>query len=516
MKTLKFVIILNLVLGGLFAQTAVAEELSPEAFLLKISKRLTEKWPLPQEYEDLNEQMRKKNCNKVSCLDGYFRKVIQNKMKQDEFYALFYSKVTERWGYKTPASIQLEKLFKPEVNIQSITARRDFSLVYYILRNNLSFDQLYTSQFIIEPQAGNNLELSYSSSDIKYSPIDLAGFRNGESVPTKDFNYSIQRTGKEFEGTIFDLTGHNNVSGLFSSAVYWNRYWNTSLNNERKRAAHFYKVMLCDPMSPALDRETEKQRELRMAQGVFDEDVIKKDLQAIHRNKHGSQKDCASCHTRLDPVGYSFRAIENGVSNYPVKGVLKVPTAEGLQAIETNSFHDLTTKTTKLAKYFDCQMNWLVESYLGKDLKIPTMHLVQVGKEIEAKGRKTKDVIETLLMLPEFRGEGVQEEEIPSLTKAKAVFANCAGCHGSFLSLRPELLKKKVERISVCLDLRHDGADAQMPPMESAWFPTEQEVKNIRTWVEQGAPLSSDYKMFTPQEVDKVINYEQGTKKCRE
>ncbi len=485
---------------------------SPEAFLNRLSQRLVGSFPMPDEYKRLKSEMQKRNCNSTTCLEDYFRKYIQEKMKSEEFYVLFFAHISERFGYKSPKSLSAETMLNTRYPDYGTSAPRDFALVYKILKENRNFDELYTSQIIVEPDINSNL--TKTSGPIEYIGIDTQGLNKDVSNTTSftfDLNSNRSLTGKQF-----DLTGHANYSGLFSSTVFLNHRWNTDLNQNRKRSAAFYRIMICDSMTPALDRETERQRENRMARGIFDEEVITANVKQAHLNRHATQTDCASCHKKLDPVGRVFRAFEQGVSNVSLKGALLYSDAsEDLNKMNVENFQDLTTKTVKLSRYFDCQLSWFLEILLGQDFKVSTGRLVELTRQIENKKRKIRDVIEEILMLPEFRNISSELNEPETLKQAKLVFENCKECHSSFFSMRPELLKAKLNRIATCMDLANEGKNAQMPPSDHYWRPEASEVQQINTWIRQGAPITEKDQLLSPQEIQKLFNYEQEGKKCR-
>jgi len=489
-----------------------AQEMHPMVFLNKLSERLVQKAATPEEYEKLNSEMQKKNCSSTVCLENYFRKYIQDKMNSDDFYAIFYSHVTERFGYKTPRSLNLEKLFYTKYPDNGASAGRDFALVYRTLKENRSFDELYTSQMITEPES--HVDLNKHSGAMEYISIDTEGMRNN---PNTSSPYLIElKNNKQIQAQQFDLTGHNNYSGLFTSSIFLNHRWNTDLNQNRKRAAAYYRIMLCDMMTPALDRESEKQKENRMALGILDENIIRENIKQIHKDKHATQIDCNACHTRLDPVGKVFRAFEQGVSNVSLKGEIKyTDVTDDLKVVEVSNFHDLTLKTVQLPKYFDCQMSWFAEIYLGLDFKLSTARLADVSKQIERRKRKIKDVIEDLLMIPEFRNIKIETVEPESFIQARAVLDNCKDCHSSFFSMRPELLKSKLSKVAVCMDVDNGGKNAQMPPSDHYWHANNQEIEQVRKWLSDGAPVSQSMNLFNQQEVQKIFQYKQEQRKCR-
>lgn len=496
-----------------FTETAFAQqELPPHVFLNRITNRLIGRWPQPKENEALSKEMRSKNCASVACLDRFFRDYIEEKMEDPAFYAMAYSKVTERFGYKSPPSPLLSLIIEAGREMTNTGEGRDFMLVYRTFKENKSIDELFTSQRITDPIYPG---LSVSGGNADFFSIDSSPVGMGAESPT---SYSlILEDGRGVAASEYTLRGHPNIAGMFSSQRFLTRYWNSPLNANRKRAAAYFRVMLCDAMSPALERETQKEKELRIALGISDEKLTEEELKKIHLNRHGNQKDCAVCHNRLDPIGRSMRGMENGISGVPFKANLRYLDPNGkLTDIPVDNFSKLITKTTEQSKYLDCQVNWMIETYLGKDLGLQPQRFAEIVAIVEKKKRRVKDIVTELMMLPEFRGLNQKIVEPAALVSAKAALSNCTECHRSFFSLRPEQLKARMSRIAVCLDLPGEGQERAMPPSDHWWHPSQGEVLAVRDWIRQGAPISHDTKLFDNTEVDRLLSKGNGAKKCRE
>jgi hypothetical protein len=89
MKKLNFY---SFLLSFALAATATAAELSPSVFYNKISQRLTGKWPTPQQFQKLKDEMSKRQCQKVGCLEDFFRAEIGRLTDTKEFTSEFYLK----------------------------------------------------------------------------------------------------------------------------------------------------------------------------------------------------------------------------------------------------------------------------------------------------------------------------------------------------------------------------------------------------------------------------------------
>lgn len=495
-----------------------AKELTPVVFLNKLNQRLVGSWPYPADFEALQKEMQNKKCNSVTCLDAFFRKFIRDKMNQPEFYALFYGEVTERMGYKSPATSRLSQMIYAGKDFQDPSAGRDFALVYRTLKENKSFDELYTSQLVTDP-VYKTIDVSVNNGLFDLSSID---FKNLKMSGQQTGTYQIPlENGYTIDAAEYNLKGHPNIAGLFSTRKFLLRYWNSPLNQNRKRAAAFFRLMMCDTMTPALERESQREKELRLALGRTDEQVIVDEIKKMHVDKHATQKDCAACHMRLDPIGKTMRGMELGISAEAFRGSLRYfNSSNELTDTRVQNFYELVEKTTKTPKYLDCQTNWLIEAFIGNDLKLPIHRFSEIVSAVESRKRKIKDVIEDLLMIPEFRGLKSEGQDPPILIAAKAVLSVCTDCHNELFSMRPEQLKSRLHRISVCMDLPNDSKDPKMPPSDH-WSPiSTQDYITVKKWVQEGAPISDKVKLFDKKEVDQILSPEimngKGVKRCRE
>lgn len=504
---------LGVLLGVLFSTArASSQELPPSVFLNKITKRLIGRAANPSEFESLRKELKSQNCTAAGCVEKFFRSYIREKMAQPEFYALAYSKVTERLGYKSPPSSALSRILEDARTIGGASEGRDFALIYRTFLENKSIDELFTSQIVTDPFFAN---ISAGNTDTQRFTVDISNLGFSADSP-KPFSIRLE-DGKSIEANEFNLSGHPNIAGVFSSARFMLRYWDSPENQNKKRAAAYFRIMLCDMMSPALERESQKEKEVRIALGISDDEVIAGDLKQIHKNRHADQKDCAVCHTRLDPIGRTMRPLEIGISAEPFKGNLHYYNSMGeITNIPVNHLHDLIEKTTKQPKYLDCQVNWLIETYAGKDLNLPPLRFNEILSNVEKKNRRVKTVIEDILMIPELRGIVTTMNEPASLIASRKVLANCTECHSGFLKGRPEQIKGRLARAAVCLDLPNDGKERAMPPSSHYWEPTAVELGTLKGWIQGGAPLAEGQRLFDNDEVAKVLSKSAQVRKCRQ
>jgi hypothetical protein len=482
-------LILTLFVGSL----SHSKPLDPENYLLKISERLTGTWPKRSEYADLQKQMKALGCSEISCMGDYFKKYIDKKMDTPAFYSEASLKVHERFSLQTPTNVSFPIVAsssnQDNFGIESL-------LVFRILKENLPIDELFTSQIQWKVD---------SDGSSRFDSLLQFQVESVNEPITRDFTDSHPAlSGTKLIETKY--IGHPNVAGMFSSQKFLTRYWNSPINGNRKRAAAVFKIMLCDPMNPALERLTAKAREQALAQGVPDSTVTQRSIEDIHRNRHGNQKDCAQCHNRLDPLARTMRPLELGISKFASKGRLRFYDAVN-QPIDfpTKNFHDLVTQITKQQKYTDCQMNWLFNWIVGKDVDIHPARFSELLEKFEKDGRRMKETIASLLLTPEFQGREIKFEMPPLFEKVRNVLGNCYECHSNFLKSHGAQLKLTLSKVSNKLDLANNGRERKMPPNYHYWEPSQQEVMTVKAWISEGAPLVAGKSLLTPEEVRTIL-----------
>jgi hypothetical protein len=236
---------------------------------------------------------------------------------------------------------------RPEVEVHGksdtiIYSPESFSINYLIsdiFKNNLSWDELY-----------NRKHYSFPLQSFYYGNISQL------------YNISKDQIEKSFQNEIVfnvDFSSNPNISGVFSTERFLKRFWNSGINQGRKRASAFFRIMFCDEMFPAIERSIQRKDEMKKAMSDFSEHG-KLNAQKLSLNIHGSNPACAKCHNRLDPVGWAFRGLSNSISTEGFPGELHLVDENGLNIdVEVDSFSDLVTKSLETQKYQSCQIKYL-------------------------------------------------------------------------------------------------------------------------------------------------------------
>jgi hypothetical protein len=470
--------------ASMIALHAVAEPMDPDSFLRRVSQRLTGNESTLDDYNNLHAAETQSHCSHVQCLDGFFRTYIRQQMTTASFYSEVIAQVFENVGFQVPAL--------PALNGNQFSDDNDMAskLVYRTFALNRPLDELFTSQIV---WSANETPKDFVIQDDAHHAESVnmnVKMPNGNFVQIWNTNYS----------------GHPNISGLFSTPNFEQRYWNTSVNSGRKRAAAFYRVLFCNNMFPALDRSGQVEREHAQAMGIADIVAGQQGSRALQNNRHAADKACAKCHDLLEPVTRMMRPLEVGVAKFAIPD--KMIVRDGLaqdQVVPVDNLHDMVVKATQQSGYVDCQMNWLTRWIIGRDAGIHPERFNQMIDEFNQNGRKVKTTIENLMMTPEFRGEAVHIPEPPSLTKANAVFSNCYECHQNFLYRHGDGFRALLAKIAFKLNLGQDGKFRIMPPSDHWWAPSSSDIQDVKNWMLEGAPVVQGQRFLTPSEVGAIM-----------
>lgn len=478
----------------IFGAQLAAADLKPILFLNKITIRLTGDWPTPEQYDELRAEMAANNCQEVACLDNYFRKKIKEMTDTKGFFKEFTLRVYERFSYKMPTTTEM---------FRELGGRRDDHMhVARLLFYNEPLDSLFTSQktwrrtgFRVAPRLGYGT----SSGNENF-------FIDGEPRVRREFSPA---SGAMNESQILELdySGHLNLSGMFTTEKFLERYWNSPVNQNRKRSAAVFRIMMCDKMSPALERQGQSDRENNLALGIPDVVGAK-----VNMNKHAGLKDCAQCHNKIDPLAWTMTPVETDIASEGIAGRIHYTDFGRTVNVKVSNFHEAVVALTQQPAYVDCQVQWLVDSFLGRDLKMHPLTFEKLAEQFNAVGRRVKDFMPMLMMVDEFRGIESKYKQPPILTEVHGVLSACMECHAPFLKKSPRGVKSTLVKISSRLDLAHDGQNRSMPPRSHWWEPSAQEIQSIKNWILQGAPLTENHRTLTDEEIGVVLSGGQNAK----
>lgn len=306
------------------------------------------------------------------------------------------------------------------------------------------------------------------------------------------------------KGTRLRVTVPNeDVAAGFITTMRMNlRFYNTPVNEGRKRAAAILRVGFCDEMFPAIERgEEHRQVEDQIAQGKkFDEIVAGMKADA----GHGQRQDCAQCHIyrSLDHLAWTFRGMELGLDKTPVAGrfTYLMPNGKVVDQPVRGLGHYVRVMAEQ-DPFLPCQVQNLWSEYVGnpRSLQKKPELLARLSTEIGRKDVGVKDFIATLMMLPEFRAKVAPDDTNEKFAAAERILVNCNSCHAgkqpSFTELpimeygidrTQDYVEKILDQLAMSPYSRE--TKRQMPPKESAWQPSQADLKVILDWIEAGVP----------------------------
>jgi hypothetical protein len=366
------------------------------------------------------------------------------------------------------------------------------ALVERIFRENMSWTKLFTfNEYDI---VGINPLLH--ASDVHY----FTQFIPDELKPV--------RAGDRFR---IKIPGEDIAAGILTTIRMTTRFYNTPVNEGRKRAAAIMRLGLCDDMFPAIERGDEHQQvEDQIAKGKKFEDIVAgmKDTEI-----HGQKRDCAQCHVyrSLDHLAWTFRGTELSLdlNSAPGRFTYLMPSGKVVDQPVRGLGH-YAKVLTEQELFVPCQVQTLWSEYVGEgaSLKQNPALAKKLADEYRRENVGVQDVLEQMLMLPEFRQRAKGRAKNPLFTAAERVLVNCNNCHSdtpSFTELpiieydedkTEHYMGRIIERLAL-----HPYARAtrrSMPPRSSPWQPTDDDVKAVLYWIEGGAPDVNGKKFVTP------------------
>lgn len=450
-------------------------QIDSESYLAKIRSRLLGDWPHITEWEELSLEMKRTNCQSPNCMREYFQKKIRSYMTEKNYISNMNLKVDEMiWLRSAPAP--LETMMDPVANNYNygMKSSPEFQnalndLTIRVFQENLSWDTLFTAQeynAYAKSNSGEQRELSFFG-----ETAEPFGMRDNQQPVSLDF------------------TGHPNVSGIFSTPRFLLKFWNSSLNQNRKRAAAIFRITLCDSMVPALERKSQDQEEKAKALGVNPDFFKEMHPQGMRSDRHASDPACLKCHQRLEPMAWTMRGFETKLSKPAFSGRLKYYLPDGkLTNIPAANFSSLIKEVVAQPRYRWCQVDRFMTWIIGNDVHVSEKRRTELENAFDNAGRRTNDFIEYLLMSPEFADgdegkESISHSVSPNTKKAFEVFKNCNSCHGGAIPNQ-----KGIASVFRALDLNHSGKSRTMPPVESNWQPSNEDIQVVKNWMLDGAP----------------------------
>lgn len=467
--------LLFLALFGLFSGLGQAAELSPTLRLRKLSVHLRGKFPAPEEVRAMETAVA------AGRIGEFLREKTTEYLATPQHIGKMVTRLDHLFRFKTAVGLPETRFLNPQMEPMQVPGNETINaadlLFAELAQKNASWDTLLTT---------GRYPL-YSS-----GPGTFSTDRQFLSFVAPEL--STQAKG------FFDFTpGADDLryAGTLTTGRYFGRYSTTNLNRNRGRAAAIFRIFLCDDMRAVVDAKPEDET-----------DLLKKAFppapgpDGYHNrlgsnDEHGTQESCRACHYKLDPMGRVFITSGAFLSEDPAPGSLVYKRADGsLVDISGKGIRNLATALVAQPEYASCQVTHFWKWFIRAD-KLPSeARLATLTAEFNRLGRRTNDFISYLVNEPEFYvDDGV---EIPTLLHAKPVLDRCNSCHSGVISVTipsftqypigsSETHLPWIAKIVSRLDLAHDGKNRTMPPKESAWQPTNDDILTVKGWIAGGA-----------------------------
>lgn len=500
---LRLFMLFGLFLFILNVSTTQAGEVSPEKRLRKLSLHLRGIPPKPEEYDELQVAR--------ADLTTFFENKTKSYLNSPSYAAKMQTRFAEIFRFR-PQSMPIENevadlqnyIFSEEklkANEFNYSIYDSAALLFLSLPlKNLSIDQLALSrEYIIGNKAQptdkieNVFDAGFYSSDRDFFRAPLV--RNQWSVFS-------QKKPFVFEFTLRADDADKNTMGAVTTLSFFRRYVDTSTNLARRRAAAIFNIFLCDEMRPvSIPSEEENQKLLRESLGTLSSGASEHAVAMRSEQRHGTDPACMSCHAKLDPLASAFRGMGDKYSSAPGRGALIYKIAEHSVNTPFYGLSGLAQVIVQQPEYLSCQTHRFWNWFIGEDVKLSPAREQELIKAIEENGRRTNDIVATLVRAPEFYNS--KETESPaqlSARKAAKVLSDCSNCHrdsgvsillnswpiGGSLSTH----RAWITKIEEAVDLKGNGAHAAMPPTYAGWDKSyiEQSRKDLKEWICLGAP----------------------------
>lgn len=490
--------------------------ISDVAYLRKLTAYLTGRQPTPAEYLALE-----KVIGNPTQRDQFFDQKIDELLNSDQHADKMVYSLSELYQVKSP--------YKKKAPLDGLT-----SIFYRISRQNLPWTQLLTLNAY--QSEGYDAQIPYSATPERPNgptpeeirnrlPFDVGLRLRKEHIFLSQFKPTTVQVFSDFDmitplpALNEDFTGDKRFAGSITTGRFMERYGNSALNKNRRRAAAVYRIFLCDSMAAAVPDQGSN------LDGILDriypdpnktEEELRDQLRQTGDAIHGAQKDCMACHFKLDPAGQTMINIAGSASKYKSPGALAFLRKGQLVHIPVGSVGELGEAISQQPEFVSCQVNHFWRWFIGTDVSLSENRRQQIQQELIQNGLKPWPLIKTLVKSPEFRKSPEPLNPNRSLgLQAKTFLQKCDSCHtargGVWTSSGEEVPtlsqwpiggnseKMKywlVNHVAAVLDLTGQSGFRSMPPRSSPWQPSVSELKNLRHWIEVGAPDENGVKQI--------------------
>ncbi|MBI3296221.1 MAG: DUF1588 domain-containing protein [Deltaproteobacteria bacterium] len=454
----------------------LAGELSPSQRLRRLSMHLKGTPPPAAEFEALGGKT-------ALELEAFFREKSRGYLSNPAHVGKMVTRVDELLRLRTLSALPEVNASDPSLPAAEALNMFDLSVIE-LVKGNESWDRLLRSPAV---------------------PVYL-----GPSVTAGGFTFQSGVDASFLANVFSDLSqkpvGVNFLSlepsdmrfaGVLTSGRFFSRYSTTNLNKNRGRAAAVFRTFLCDDMRAVVEPSVQEEGELlkkAFPEGGGSADGYHRSLKFADDDRHGSQESCMACHYKLDPLGGAFITSGSTLSDLPAPGALVFRRADNsLVNIPGRGIGEIASTILAQPEYVRCQVTHFWKWFIRADKMPSEARLGELVAEFDRVGRRVNDFIDYLVNEPEFYTEDDLTQA--TLLHAKPLLQRCVSCHTglgsqsipSFVAFPIGGSQKThegwIEKIVGRLDLAHDGRGRTMPPKESAWQPSAEDIVILKSWI---------------------------------
>lgn len=505
------------------AAPAYSAELSDAAVLRKMSLSLQGRLPSPQDYKEL--EMSKQGGQKDSFLQEkaatyarsrsgverlaeririlfrfgptyyerarrgpLFDQAAQGTLKKEDYPKTIY--VGEDQGKPTPSADEiLYSLYDPAT-----------TLMLDVARGAKSWDRLFNSRtYRFMSGLGGAAELNFFSTLNPLLPPTVDSF-------LRQSRRSQYRPDSPYPGLHLVEIGFNprdpRVAGIFTTRRFNSRFSTTFLNQNRGRASQFFRIGLCDSMTPVVmldDTQTREALELATPSSDNGSTDLTVNAHAAMEKKHGSDPQCMACHYKLDPAGKTFQNTTGALSVSAAPGGLVYKDRKGnLINLQVRGIGDLADQLIQQSEYAACQVRHFWKWTVGEDVSLSDTRLQELVADFEKTGRVAPTFLAKLANTPEFRqspDSGNQSPLETARTRVKPIISQCVACHDGSSAPVPDFSNfpfegsKESHRLWVekikTMTTPNEKGESLMPPSWSGWKMSGDERTRLDAWIQE-------------------------------
>jgi len=461
--------------------TPQGEALSPFTLLRKISLHLRGQTPSAAEYAALGKAIEKDEVKEFlqKKVDTYLtsdQHIDKMTFRLEELFALKASGVSFHGPLAGLGGNNRRGRQPPFHDYPLNNSMND--LFRQMISRNLSWDTLLTGHRYRAFPLKDERDTYYNS--------DHAFFAAAAGTPA----HADQVTPVDF------AEGDARVAGVLTTGRFFNRYVNTALNKNRRRAAAVFRVFLCDDMKAVV--VDEKGNVGQVLDKVFPGGLGGGPGQGGLGDPHGSDPACMKCHYKLDPMGQTFQNSGYNLAPLASPGALVFTSSRGQKVeVQAAGIGEMAHAITQQEDYVRCQVKHFWRWFVGEDKPLDESTLSELTAKFNQVKRRPNDFISHLMSRPEFGFTNAGGGNEVLVTQVKTILKNCNGCHAlegvpSFSDWPIDGDETRHQRwlTSIRRSLSLDGSTRPrtMPPSSSSWQPSPAELATLQQWYDLGAP----------------------------